>query len=225
MHTYEIEIKSLLGSPESAEALRVRMRELDPSCALRATNKQRNHYFTGGELSRLYESVAVLFDTYAQSRLQRIVEEGHDVSVRTRQKDNNVLLVVKASLDDTTSENGITRIEFEEPVPNLSLDELDQKVLDAGYTYQAKWSREREEYRLRDVDVTIDRNAGYGYLAEFEIQIDDPEHATQAQETLRTLMKELAVEELSQDRLQRMFEHYNAHWRDYYGTEKIFNID
>ena len=38
-------------------------------------------------------------------------------------------------------------------------------------------------------------------------------------------MKDFEVEELSQDRLERMFSFYNNNWSDYYGTEKIFNIE
>jgi hypothetical protein len=73
--------------------------------------------------------------------------------------------------------------------------------------------------------VTIDRNAGYGYLAEFERVIEDEAKAGAVQDELRALMAELGVEELPQDRLERMFAHYNAHWPEYYGTEKIFTIE
>jgi hypothetical protein len=38
-------------------------------------------------------------------------------------------------------------------------------------------------------------------------------------------MAKLGVEELPQDRLERMFAHYNAHWPEYYGTEKVFVIE
>jgi hypothetical protein len=38
-------------------------------------------------------------------------------------------------------------------------------------------------------------------------------------------MQELDLKELSQDRLERMFKFYNENWRDYYGTEKVFNIE
>jgi len=225
MHAYEIEVKSLLGSPEAAAALRERMREVDPDYERIGTNTQLNHYFHKGSMRDLYEEVRDLFDEDVQARLKRIVDEGHDTSVRTRKLDDTVLLVVKASIDDTTSANGVARIEFEHEVQGLSFEQLDKRVLRSGFEYQAKWSREREEYRVREMNVTIDRNAGYGYLAEFEKVVDDPARAETAQEELRLLMRELAVEELAQDRLERMFAHYNAHWPEYYGTEKIFVIE
>jgi predicted adenylyl cyclase CyaB len=144
--------------------------------------------------------------------------------VRTRDKDGEVLLVVKASVDDTSSSNGIARLEFEEPV-NLSLEELDELVQKSGYRYQAKWSREREEYRIKGTNITLDRNAGYGWLAEFERIVEEKAAIKKARKEIDSLMKKLGVEELPQDRLARMFDFYNKNWPAYYGTDKIFTIE
>jgi hypothetical protein len=38
-------------------------------------------------------------------------------------------------------------------------------------------------------------------------------------------MKSVGAEELNQDRLARMFAFYNAHWPEYYGTEKVFTVE
>jgi hypothetical protein len=38
-------------------------------------------------------------------------------------------------------------------------------------------------------------------------------------------MAELDLTELGQERLERMFEFYNKNWPDYYGTEKVFNLE
>lgn len=223
MHSYEIEIKSLLGSKENADALRAKLTQ-EPSCKQVSTNKQLNHYFIGGDVSKLFENTKALFNAKEQERFAHIAKDGKDFSVRTRQLDEKVLLVVKASINDDTSANGTARIEFESSVP-LTLDELDQKLLDAGFTYQAKWSREREEYIYKDANVTIDKNAGYGYLAEFEKVVDDAVRTEETQKLLRDLMKELGAEELAQDRLERMFAFYNEHWPEYYGTDKIFTVE
>ena len=224
MSQYEIEIKSLLGSKENAEALRSRMCELDPACACVSTNKQLNHYFTGGVLTDLFEKTKHLFSRDTQKKFENIAERGKDFSVRTRQKDETVLLVVKASLDEGTSSNAVTRLEFEESVA-CTLSQLDELVLSAGFVYQAKWSREREEYTYKNVNVCLDRNAGYGYLAEFEKVLDTDTDISSVRGELESLMKELGVEELSQDRLERMFVHYNTHWKEYYGTDKTFSIE
>lgn len=224
MSHFEIEVKSLLGEKERAEALKRKMQELDPACARVSQNKQLNHYFEGGDLKELYEKVRHLFAGEQHKKFQMIAERGSDFSVRTRQRDDEVLLVVKASIDEGTSANTVKRMEFEEPVP-LPLDELDLLLLDAGHMYQAKWSREREEYQFKGVNVCIDRNAGYGYLAEFEKIVHDEAEADAVREELDGLMSELDVAELSQDRLARMFEHYNQNWAEYYGTEKTFVIE
>lgn len=224
MSHYEVEVKSLLGAAEKAAALRQKMCDLDPTCGCVSTNKQLNHYFYGSDITNVYEKTAHLFSDEQRDKFMRVIEKGNDFSVRTRLKDDEVFLVVKASVDEGTSENTVSRLEFEEPV-TISLDELDALVLEAGYDYQAKWSREREEYRYKGTNVCLDKNAGYGYLAEFEKILDDESDLAKARDEIDALMAELGVEELSQDRLARMFDFYNQNWPDYYGTDKTFNIE
>jgi adenylate cyclase class IV len=224
MAHYEIEVKTLLGEKAFADALRERMCELDPSCTCISENKQLNHYFTGGDITALFEKTAHLLDDEAKAKFQTIVEKGTSFSIRTRQRDDEVLLVVKASVDAGTSANTVSRLEFEEPV-SVSLAELDALALEAGFTYQAKWSREREEYAYKGANVCIDKNAGYGYLAEFEKIVDDESALPSVREEIESLMAELEVAELPQDRLERMFAFYNENWPEYYGTEKTFLIE
>jgi predicted adenylyl cyclase CyaB len=172
----------------------------------------------------LFEKTKYLFSDAEREKFKKMVEKGSAFSVRTRQKDEEVLLVVKASLDEGTSENTVSRLEFEEKMPVL-LAELDALVEESGYTYQAKWSREREEYTYKGANICLDKNAGYGYLAEFEKIVDDESMLEGVRKDLDALMAELGVEELSQDRLERMFAHYNENWPEYYGTDKTFTID
>ena len=224
---YEVEVKSLLGSKEKADALRDALCARNPGVACTSRNKQLNHYFIGGDIKKLGAQVESLFDAAARARLHTITDRATNASVRTRDKDGVVYLVIKASVGDPaagTSSNGVMRMEFEEPVA-LTLEGLDQKVLDAGFTYQAKWSREREEYEYKGLNVCLDKNAGYGFLAEFEKMVDEEADITRAREEVRALMEELGVEELSQERLERMFAFYNANWQDYYGTDKIFIVE
>lgn len=224
MQSYEVEIKALLGGPERAEEIRTAMKKADASCKLTSKNKQLNHYFEGGALEKLADVIAPHLSNATRAKFSDLAARAKSFSVRTRDKDGEILVVVKASVDDTTSENGIARMEFEEKVP-LTLKELDDLVLSAGFTYQAKWSREREEYVCRGVNVTLDRNAGYGWLAEFERVVEDASKLDDARREIRALMGELSVGELPQDRLERMFAFYNAHWPEYYGTEKIFVVE
>ena len=137
---------------------------------------------------------------------------------------DKVIFIIKASVGDDSSANGVKRIECEAEVP-VTLENLDQALLAAGLTYQAKWSRERDQYTSGDMNVCIDKNAGYGYLAEFEKISTDESQLEKTKTELVALMTALGVAELPQDRLERMFAHYNTHWSEYYGTEKVFNIN
>jgi predicted adenylyl cyclase CyaB len=223
MSHFEIEIKSLLGEAANAIALKDKMASLDPSFAKTGENKQLNHYFEGGDMTQLYANVERLFTGEQHEKLKKIIERGKEFSIRTRQKDGEVLLVLKASIDEGTSANTVKRMEFEESVA-ITLDELDALLIKAGFTYQAKWSREREEYTYKGISVCLDKNAGYGYLAEFEKIVHDENEADAVRTELDTIMQELGVEELDQDRLARMFDFYNQNWPDYYGTDKTFVI-
>ena len=223
--SYEVEIKSLLGSAESAKQLRQRIFEIESNAGPIATSSQLNHYFEKGNPEILAESIAPRLTNEEAALIRKIANEATKISVRTRGADGVARIVLKASLGTDSSANGVVRAELDAVVPNLTLDELDAEVLSAGYQYQAKWSRAREEYRLGDIAICLDKNAGYGYLAEFEKVIDDADAADIAKADIVALMDRLNVEELSQDRLERMFAHYNAHWPEYYGSEKIFIID
>jgi adenylate cyclase class IV len=224
-HTYEIEIKSLLGSQENAEKLKTAMQAKDPQFQVLGGHKQLNHYFVGGDLLKLQETLGSHIAQDKQAQFTDLVEHAKDFSVRTRWADGRVIFVIKASVDDTTSANGTARLEFESDITDLTLEQLDQLILEAGFDYQAKWSRERQDFKYKNANVSIDKNAGYGYLAEFELVADDAGQANQLKQQLRDMMADLAVVELPQDRLARMFDFYNTHWQDYYGTEKTFMIE
>ena len=224
MSHFEIEVKSLLGDEAAAARLKARMQELDPTVTLTSTNTQLNHYFEGGDLEQLFENVRDLFDEAQLQKLRTTIERGTEFSIRSRQRDKEILLVLKASIDEGTSANTVKRIEFEEPV-SITLDELDERLLAAGFSYQAKWSREREEYAFKGANVCLDKNAGYGYLAEVEKIVHDETLADQVRAEIDELMFELELMELDQERLARMFDHYNTNWPDYYGTDRIFVIE
>ena len=222
-HLYEVEIKSLLGSKEKADKLVLKLKKHDKNIKLSSQGKQLNHYFNIPKDIDLKKSLSSLIPKEKKIAFDKIMKEGKNLSVRTRDADGKVLIVLKASVGDDSSSNGVKRIEFESLV-DVSLDKLDKVLLSAGLTYQAKWSRERKEYVSKDLHVCIDKNAGYGFLAEFEKVTPDENGLDKIKKELLSFMKKMGVSELPQDRLERMFSHYNANWRDYYGTKKTFNI-
>ena len=224
MPLFEIEIKSLLGTKDQADLLIEKLKNTDPNLQILGRHSQLNHYFTGGDLKLLYENLNSHINEEKKVNFQELVSKAKEYSVRTRLADDKVIFVMKLSVDDTTSSNGTARLEFESIV-NLSLDELDAILLNSGFIYQAKWSRDRQEFTYKGKTVTIDKNAGYGYLAEFEAVIDDVSKTEETKNNLRSIMSELGVAELNQDRLARMFDYYNHNWQDYYGTDKVFTIE
>src|SRR3989338_6755695 len=223
-NSYEIEVKSLLGSKENCDKLKSLLQSKKPETKLVAKSKQLNHYFIGGDIKNLYKVLSPFVSKEQQTSFKHIIDEGNNPSVRTRQTDGKVIFVIKASIGSSTSSNGVERIEFES-IMFMTLDELDKKIIESGYEYQAKWSREREEYDTGDMHICIDKNAGYGYVAEFEKVIQDQSLALFTSEEIREFMRELGIEELPQDKLERMFDYYNKNWPDYYGTDKIFAIE
>lgn len=228
MQKYEIEIKSLLGGPENADKLKKHLQNKGFDLSQAKVSTQLNHYFTYKDesvIKKFQENFSTVVSPDKLAELNKILNEGKDFSVRTRESNNTkVILVIKASLDAGTSSNGVSRIEFEEVLP-MTLTELDQKLLDCGFEYQAKWSRYREEFVSPSVTVCLDKNAGYGYLAEFERVTEDKESVANVKRELEEFMNEVDCVELQQDRLARMFDFYNQNWADYYGTDKIFNIE
>ena len=225
---YEIEIKTLLGAKENADALRNKITE--SGGALVNQNKQLNHYFLLQNADALKNKFSSEFADDDAEAFDKILTEGKNFSVRTREVSgadgalSKVLLVIKASIGDDSSSNGVSRMEFEREM-KMSLDELDQMLLSAGLTYQSKWSREREEYTMNDTFVCIDKNAGYGYLAEFEKITEDQTKVPEIKTNLLATMSQFGVVELPQDRLERMFTYYNQNWPEYYGTDKVFTIN
>ncbi|MFP4022437.1 MAG: hypothetical protein ACLFNR_02440 [Candidatus Paceibacterota bacterium] len=223
MSKYEVEIKSLLGKKSAADDLILKMESFDPNFKKVSQNSQLNHYFKESDIVYLYKKIEKYLTYEIAQKMRDIIKVGDKFSVRTRQKDSEVFLVIKASVDEGTSENTVSRLEFEEKM-DLTLNELDALVLDSGYTYQAKWSRDRSEYIYKNMNVCIDRNAGYGYLVEFEKVVDNRDDIPKAKAEIELSMKELDLEKLPQDRLERMFEYYNNNWHQYYGTSRTFNI-
>ncbi|MEO8637970.1 MAG: CYTH domain-containing protein [Candidatus Taylorbacteria bacterium] len=222
-HQYEIEIKTLLGEKKNADDFRAKLEA--KGAVPGKKGRQLNHYFVGRDLSSFRDRLFPFIESDKKSLFTDIVTRAKDFSIRTRQTDDTLLLVVKASVGEGSSANAVSRMEFESVILDKTLDELDKIILVSGLEYQAKWSREREEFTVGDITVCLDRNAGYGYLAEFEKVVDDEKKKDSVRSNLELLMKELGVEELKQDRLERMFSHYNRNWRDYYGTDKVFNIE
>ena len=223
-HQYEVEIKVLLGSKENRDNFKSSLEDSVEKLEMIGENAQLNHYFIWGDFAKLQKTLEWKISTERVDSFVNITSLSWKHSVRTRYVNGWTILVIKLSVDDTTSSNGIQRLEWEEVFPEDHIDDVDALLLECDFEYQAKWSREREEYRFDNINVCIDKNAGYGYLAEFEMVVDNPEKSAMAEGNLRGIIARLWLQELDQGRLARMFAHYNENWKDYYGTDKTFDI-
>ena len=225
MHSYEIEIKVLLGNLEAKDKFMKAVEINFPAFKHSYTESQKNHYFEWGNLLHLLGMFREHISHEEAESLHKLTKEAKSFSVRTRGTKDETILVVKATVNDETSSNGTARIEWEVDLAPMTLEAMDEKVLAAGFEYQAKWSRSRDEYRLNaETALCIDKNAWYGYLAEFERVITDESKITETRHELLRMIRSLGYDELDQDRLARMFDFYNKNWREYYGTEKVFTV-
>lgn len=168
------------------------MKKQYPNYELLHEEKQLNHYFQDGDLQKVYDTLSHLLDDDQKKKFQEMIIHGKSHSVRTRWIHNKpgVILVIKSSLNEHSAHNGVSRMEFE-PVLDMSIEELDTILLDCGFEYLSKWSRERQEYKLSDIHISLDKNAGYGYLAEFEMVIDADADIQSAQEKIYAIMDQL----------------------------------
>jgi predicted adenylyl cyclase CyaB len=226
--TYEVEVKILLGSSQNTDSFKQKLVEKFPNLKSIGQGSQKNFYFNlDGDFVKLTD----LFSSHSLTakdnltQLHEIVSQGQNFSMRTRVIDgSHTLFILKYSINDNSSHNGTVRRELEFTIES-DFDTLNELIAGSGFTIQAKWSRSRQEYQAGGYYITLDQNAGYGYLAEVEKQVKDAKDTGKALEAIRALIKELGFEELDQARLERMFAYYNQNWPQYYGTDKIFNIE
>lgn len=221
---YEIEIKALLGSQSASDALMNQVAERDPGLKLISEQRQLNHYFNGGELSKLVKTLQRYLSQEQIIAINNISTSATHINVRTRQKNDTVLLIVKGSLDNTSAAHSHQRMDFEAEI-RLTIDELDDLVLSSGWRLEAKWQAKRKIYKALGLTIDLMFSPGYGYVVEFEKVVLNESDRTAAHDQVMAVMESLGIQELANDRLERMFAYYNDHWPEYYGTDKIFTIE
>ncbi len=221
---YEIEIRSLVGSQKSTDELLKHVQQLDSNMKLVSEQYQLNHYFISGDLLRLIDNFKTELTDEQQKALKEIAERATSITVRSRQKNDIVLLMVKGSLDATSAVHSHQRMEFEALLQS-SIEELDEQILKAGWQLEAKWQAERKMYAALGLTLDVFFTPGYGYMVEFEkVVMDDTDRETAYQQVI-DVMNKLDVESVPSDRLERMFAYYNEHWTEYYGTRNIFTVE
>lgn len=222
----EVEVKTLLGQRANVEEFVAKLKQSGEDFAMTGRSSQLNHYFDDqGDPEQLPDAVANFIDAADLQSLRDLLGKAKKFSLRTRDADGDILLVIKAAKSGEDDQHAISRLEGEYRTTAPDIDTLDAAIKKAGYDFLSKWSRQRTEYRYKDYTVCIDRNAGYGYLAEIEKLVATEAEAKRTRQAILSELKMLGAEELSQERIGRMFDYYNAHWSEYYRTSKTFTIE
>ena len=223
---YEVEVKTLLGDQTAAKAFLEKLKAADPQLSQIGESSQLNHYFDeAGDPTALAEAIRPTLEPIDYESFRSILERSQTFALRTRQDSDGVKLVIKAAKDGEDVQHAVERLEGEYLTDRPEIDQLDRLIQKAGYGFLSKWSRDRKEFRYKDYTVTLDRNAGYGYLAEFERLVTEGSATALAKQAILDELARLGLAELSQERVGRMFAHYNQHWPDYYRTDKTFVIE
>ncbi|MFS8120212.1 MAG: hypothetical protein ACMG55_17255 [Microcoleus sp.] len=221
---YEVELKCLIKDKDVAARLPKMIEQKGYKTELIKEHHQLNDYFIGGSVKKLADNVKNELSAEEYITLTKIASENTTFSVRARQHNNTVLLIVKASTDGGSANHGTQRVEFEGAMP-ISLDSLKDTIIASGYTVQARWSADRKIYRISN-GLTLDSvfSPGYGYQVEFEKVVFSQDEAHLAEAEIREFVHELGLEQVNKDLLERMFAYYNEHWQEYYGTDKVFTL-
>lgn len=231
---YEVELKVLLWNTFPPEIFIKALAKDFKSVRETTEETHRNHYFEVPHRSKVIPAFEERLPIDHEDKI-RIEEFRNGTSIVIRSREiktvnwTQVILVMKSTVDWGTSQNGTIRKELEIPIP-MTIEDLDSILIaQAELKQQAKWSRTRQTFDVVDKDwfyftVCLDKNAGYGYLVEFEVVVNNPSVIESTKLKLQNCIKLMWLTELPADQLQRMFEFYNKNWESFYQTENYFFI-
>lgn len=225
----EVELKALTSNLEEVQA-KIESKYDMVNCS-KTYSEQLNHYFSGDKkaLNKLlsnYDKDLFTWNLYDLTQPHEDeLESSTKLVVRTRWDSvQGTLLIFKYSLIDENSVNGTTRKELEFPL-NVKLIELDNYLLECGFTYQSKWSRKRTQYSFESGwNLCLDNNAGYGGLVEVEYVATEEEYALKKDYLMykaKTFLNTLGLVELEESLLTAMFNFYSSKYDEFYGTDKL----
>lgn len=139
--------------------------------------------------------------------------------LRIRRTDKEAYLILKKGWMHSDC-----RDEIEIKVARSDFKKLDEIFVSLGYKYDTKWYRKRLEYKLEDFNVTIDFNAGYGWICEIERVVNTGGEG-KAKKDILDFSKKIGIKPTPQILFDKMYKFYKKNWRHYYDTKDTFNID
>lgn len=139
--------------------------------------------------------------------------------LRIRRNDKEAFLILKRGWMHSDC-----RDEIEVKVERSDFKRLDEIFISLGYKYDTKWYRKRLEYKLTDFNITLDFNAGYGWVTEIE-KIIRTGSEKKAKQDILNFAKEIGIKPASQSLFDKMYKFYKKNWQHYYESKKTFDID
>jgi adenylate cyclase class IV len=226
--TIELELKAFPGQHTQS------IIDYSEDFKLVSTETQLNHYFSGSlspaQLTSLSE-YDIDWTNEKHENLLNFIQNFSQAkqSIRTRYSSfytypHSSTFVLKATKNDTSSENGTARVELEFEIGRV-LDKLDNYLISSlKLEYLSKWSRKRVTYKWlpEDITVCVDVNAGYGTILEVELMTEEKEDYSADLDTLRYLLQIIEAKEIPTSHMDEMFQVYNKDWEKFYGTSLTF---
>jgi len=199
-----------------------------------STETQLNHYFSGSLTSAQLTSLSEYDIDWTNEKHENLLKFIQDFSqakqsIRTRYSSfytypHSSTFVLKATKNDTSSENGTARVELEFNTGRV-IEKLDNYLISSlKLNYLSKWSRKRVTYKYlpEDITVCLDLNAGYGTIIDVELLTEEKEDYSADLDRLRYLFQIIEATEIPTSHMDEMFQVYNRNWDKFYGTSLTF---
>lgn len=139
--------------------------------------------------------------------------------LRIRRTDKEAYLILKKGWMHDND-----RDELEIKVDRKDFLRLDEILTALGFKYDTKWYRKRKEYKYKNFTITIDFNAGYGWVTEIEQTVRAGGEEKAKQEIL-DLAKTIGVKPATKELFNKMYNFYKKNWPHYIKTKSTFDID
>ncbi len=220
--TREVEIKYLLTDKSDRDRLVEAVREIYSQSKKTKSSIVLSYFYEPVEsVSQLLAATQNLLEDVDFSELKSLLENSEELVVKSRSIDDVVYFAVKGASRGEDAVHAISRIEFETEI-NDSLEAVNGELVSKGLKLASKWSSKRDYFELENgIEMNIEFVSGYGYKAELEILTEDDEVESIISK-LRGAADKLGLTEANQQLFGRMYKYYNAHWEEYFNTDKIF---
>jgi adenylate cyclase class IV len=220
----EIEKKYLLKDKAARCALVEQLYQIYPGTKLLGTKTVISYFYEPAESKDQILAVArKLLKDKELAELTKLVKHSVEIMVKCRSIDDTNYFSVKGAAAGQDAVHAANRMEFEAGL-SMSLEEINQVIVDAGIKLVSKWSSRRDFYSLgQGLKADIEFVAGYGHKAELEVVIQDGESVDDAMATIDELADKLDLYYASDELMGRMYAYYNQHWEEFFNTDNVFS--